>query len=314
MAESWVATDNDRFLDLEITPEQRTAVRDYLDRVREQRRSRKPQGFRPDVTERMRAVRAEGRPVVFYAGENPYRSGILPSNMPRARRHSPHYRGTEEALDALCAVAAERGWHIVFKPHPQARSPKGPSTDADTLTLAEGANVFECILESDVTTTLVSQVSYLALIQDKPCVLMGRNPLSGKGCVYEVACADSLAPTFEAALAEGLTPAQREAWLRHATQLCVYYLFALEPEVEEALGRDVRDAARFVLDHARTGDVGTPPPVAVASGANIGFTLLHTALRLATPAASLAAAVLPERAKRRVDAGDAADDSASHSE
>lgn len=311
MAESWVTTDNARFLALELTQEQQSAVRDYLDRIRRERRSRKPQSGKAEIAGKLRSIQEQGRSIVFYAGENLYRSGILPTTSPRARLHSPHFRDTAEALGALCAEAKERAWHVVFKPHPQSRPWTHPAVSEDILTVAEGANVFDCILHSDVTATLVSQVSYLALIQGKPCVLMGRNPLSGKGCVYEVASADTLGSTVEAAVSEGFTSAQRDAWLRHAAQLCVHYLYALEPDVEEAIGRGVRDAAEYIIEHTRPESAGPLeiPPRTVAANAGASFQMLHAILRFSAPLARTVAGLLPTQAKRRLESSEEAEES-----
>lgn len=302
MAESWVARDNERFVSLPVTAEQRATATRYLQAMREQRRSRKPQPAQTETVERLRTIREDGRPVIFYAGENPYRTGMLPADTERARLHSPHFRSTAEALEAVCSVAETRGWHVVFKPHPLAKAAPSPSCQADTLTVMNDANVFDCILESDVTATLVSQVSYLALIHGKPCVLMGRNPLSGKGCAYELPSPDALESTLQEALAEGFMPAQQEAWRTHAAQLCAHYLFALEPDVEALIGRGVREAADEVVSHANPEASArriTTVPDALA-GAGLLARGIYDGLLLSAPVARTVAALLPRRAKRRL--------------
>ena len=52
----------------------------------------------------------------------------------------------------------------------------------DRVDFVTGANIFDCMEQADVTTTIVSQVSYLALIHDRTSLLLGRKQLSGKGC------------------------------------------------------------------------------------------------------------------------------------
>jgi len=266
MAESWVARDSARFRELPVDETLAERVEAYLDTCRVERRTRKPQTTRPGIVERIRAVRERGARVILYAGENVTRTGIFPRGYPRATVHSPHFTDTSDALTALCAVASKRGWHVVFKPHPMAGRVVPEPDDSEVFTLAEGADIFDLIGACDVGTTLVSQACYLLLLHEKPCVLMGRGPLSEKGAAYDLRSREELEETFARALDNGFTSPQRAAWRRHAAQLCEHYLFAMDPDAEEAFGRGPHVAAETIAEvclERFPGDARHPEPFPV---------------------------------------------------
>jgi hypothetical protein len=59
-----------------------------------------------------------------------------------------------------------------------------------------------------------------------------------------------LAPTIQHALGDGFHGKARARWLKHVAQICKYYLFAIDPEVESIIGRDVEEATDFLVKRA----------------------------------------------------------------
>lgn len=252
MAESWVSTENGRFLKLPVEHDDRHRSERYLEQVRAEKRTRKPQTSAIDVPHIARELRSKNKKIIFYAGEHEFHSGILPSSAPRAKLHSPSYTSTSDALADVARIARRNDWHVLFKPHPLSVAAPSIANDlADAVTLVPGANVFDCIACTDVTTTILSQVSYLSLIHGRPVVLLGRNTLSGKNCVYEVADRQGLEQELTAAIRYGITPEQNAAWSRHAAQLCTHYLFAMDDDIEDLIGRGPEIAVRFLADLAK---------------------------------------------------------------
>jgi len=253
MAESWVARENERFLKLPVVEPDLEVSRTYLDIVRQEKADRKPQTEEWSIRQVIERHRKLGRKVVFYAGHNDYRTGIRPRTLPNSSLHSPFYSGTLDALRHLAELAEEYEWTILFKPHPNIQS----EYDCEALAYGDhvepviGANVFECLQESDVTVTVVSQVSYLALIHERPLVLLGNLPLRGKGCAYEIANREDVARLVEQAVDTGFTPEQRQAWERHVAQLLKYYLFAIDQRTVDCIGRGLDEAARFLISESR---------------------------------------------------------------
>jgi hypothetical protein len=298
MAESTVARDAESFARVPVTSAQIDAAQDYCLRVREKRWTRKPQLDQPGVTARLEQMRAAQRPVVFYAGENIARTGILPAGTERSRMHSPFFAGTSEALAALCTLAVRRDWHVVYKPHPLAIEIPLPDTDEAHFTVARDADIFELMALSDVTATLVSQVCYMAVLSDRPCLLMGRGAMSGSGCAYELTVAEDLEAVLEDAIDGGFTAEQRDARDRHVAQLLTAYLYSLDPEVEETFDRGPEVLASVLCDEA----LAAPPSLKAAtlspySHRSIMEDMAYLVSRVASVPAGWAAAMLPNRAK-----------------
>lgn len=301
MAESWVARDHERFRALPIGPEDKSRAGDYLVWAREGRHTRKPQAGAVDIAPIVARARDAGRRVIFYAGQNDWGSGIIPPTLPEARTHSPFYEDTLDALRCLSEVAEQLDWHVLFKPHPmvEERHKNFEVPYPDRVDCVIGANIFDCMDQSDLTTTLFSGVSYLALIHDRPVLMLGINHLYKKGCAYEIESRSQLAEALDRAIRDGFTDDQRRNWRRHVAQLWRHYLFAFEDAVEAMMGRGVDEAARYLIDYVHQesarpinpDDLALPPvqapPSARLRGAVIAADLPRSRL------AAAAARVLP---------------------
>ncbi len=252
MAESWVARRSDEFLNLPVSDDELSRTRRFLELARKQRQTRKPAAASVSIQAVSEVAARSGRKLVFYAGQHDYKTGMAPRSLPNAALHSPFFESTDDALQHLCAIARERNWHILFKPHPLARHllERADIPDAEWLDVVPDADIFECMDAAAVTVTIVSQVSYMALLHERPCVLLGRNQLSGKGCVYEPSSREEAGGRIDEAIAAGLTQQQREAWFKHAAQLLGNALYAFEENVEPIIGRDVHEAASFLVEYA----------------------------------------------------------------
>jgi hypothetical protein len=251
MAESWVARDSAAFLKLPVDAADLERAERLLEYARVNKSSRKEQRDEVSIGPLVEKQRRAGRRMIFYAGQNDNQTGMLPASLPEARLHSPVFADTPDALRALAREAERNDWHILFKPHPLAEKEHGACETAhpDRVDTVVGASLFDCMRLTDATVTIVSQACYMALIHDRPAVLLGRNQLSGKGCAYEVGEIERLGSVLSEALSRGFTEEQRGAWRRHAAQSIRHYLFALETPVGEIIGRDVDEAGRFLLQH-----------------------------------------------------------------
>ena len=236
MAESWAARRSDDFLNLPVSDEELSRTRRFLELARKQKRTRKPLTAPASIQAVSEAAARSGRRLVFYAGQHDYKTGMAPRSLPNAELHSPFFESTADALRHLCAIAEERNWHILFKPHPLAGHllKRADMPGTDWLDVVPGADIFECMHAAAVTLTIVSQVSYMAILHDRPCVLLGRNQLSGKGCLYEPSSREKAGGRIDEAIGAGLTREQREAWFKHAAQLLGHALYAFEEEVERS--------------------------------------------------------------------------------
>ena len=253
MAESWIARRNEEFLALPVGEADLDQATALLERLRADRCVRKPSAAAPPLDGVLRRLRASGRTIIFYAGQNDHKSGMVPRTLPNANLHSPFFESTVDALQELGKFAEERNAHVLFKPHPlvQVNPSDIDLPNPDRIDFVPGADIFECMDAAKVVVTILSQVSYMALIYDRPCVLLGRNQLSGKGCVYELGAREGLGEAVTDAMNFGLMEEQRAAWLHHAAQLCRHALFAFDEATEKDVGRGPEEAAAFLIDHAK---------------------------------------------------------------
>jgi hypothetical protein len=179
------------------------------------------------VAERIKVGAKAGRPRIFYAGQNDCESGLRPYDEHARRFHSPVFASSEELLVALDQLAQKNDWNLIYKPHPLARPMKEEFAGgqlAHTLVLDE-ANINEVIDLAEVTVTILSQTAYIALIREKPVVMAGYTQLKGTGSTYEAFSRESLERMLINALENGLTPTQREAFVKHAALLWKHYLY-----------------------------------------------------------------------------------------
>ena len=195
--------------------------------IRDKRLDRKPQSGLSVMGSLRDRADAMGARLVFYAGINDWHSGNLPRDG-RAQLHSPVFEDTQDGLDALAALAEANNWLILFKPHPNLY-PQTAHPHPRVVVVRE-SNVLDCLLLSDVTVTILSSVAYIALANDRPVVLMGRNTLSGSGSVYEVTGRAMLEQTLNAALARTGFDDHRQAFRRHIAALLKDYLYAYDPK------------------------------------------------------------------------------------
>ena len=190
MAESWVTLQKDFFNELPITPDEIDNARAYLKHARTSKANNKGQG-RPFInTPIAERLLQEGKPIIFYAGQNDPKAGLAPQGTDRARFHSPIYASTFDALESLARIAKQNDWNLLYKPHPQTKHYESGNTfsfeiNPHVVKVPFDADIFDCIALADVTVTILSQISYQALIQGQPCVLLGRMQLSDSDCLYE---------------------------------------------------------------------------------------------------------------------------------
>ncbi len=249
MAESRVTTESEVFQSLQVGIAETQRAAQYLETVRAEKRSRKPRTSEVDLRPCVEAARTQGRRIVFFAGQNDAQTGMLPRWSERAKRHSPTYADTTDCLRHLVRLAEQNDWQIMFKAHPLDDSDHA-GIESEYLDIVPGADIFDCIEQSDVTVTILSQTAYLALIHERPVVLLGRNQLSGKGCVYEGHGREETLTSIESALERGFTDAQRLERNLHFAQLLTYSLFSLDEDLVPNLERDVDVVAAYLVEIA----------------------------------------------------------------
>ena len=96
--------------------------------------------------------------------------------------------------------------------------------DLPTNTIfVEQADINDLIDLSDVIVTVVSSVSYIALIREKPVVMLGYTQLKNKECTYEAFQIDEIDSVLTQAVKEKSNDFMRQNFIRHFAQMKKYY-------------------------------------------------------------------------------------------
>jgi len=169
-----------------------------------------------------------GRKTVAYIGQNDYESGLCPYTERSIIYHSPIFKSTLDALEYISILAIKNDWNMIYKPHPIMLSLQKElehllaDGKADIL---EEVNLNSLIDFSDLTITILSQSAYIALIRDKPVLMLGYTQLKSKKCTYEAFSVAEIENAIHSALKRGYTKMQKKSFLRHVAQLLKYYLY-----------------------------------------------------------------------------------------
>lgn len=305
MGESRVAQDPEWFLNLPVDDADLERADAYIEFVRNEKRTRKDQSSEFDLEACVAKARERGRAVIFYAGQQDYASGLLPRSLPESHVHSPHFADTLDALRHLSELAERNDWHIIFKPHPilAERSKNYETPYPNRVDVALGANIFDCMALADVTTTIVSQVSYMALVHERPCVLLGRTQLTGKGCVYEPVSFGDIETTFARAIDQGFTSEQQNAWRRHVAQVMRHYAYRFDEDLAQMPGRGVEAVAQYLAETAAPESIQMPKTLWENDARGTGFRRLqraYRAMRVGEPLLRSAAAFWPGDLKAKL--------------
>lgn len=167
----------------------------------------------------------EGRPIIFYAGQNDYESGIKPYTDDTANYHSPIFTGSYEAAVFLAEISAKNKWNFIYKRHPMMKAKRATEILPDNVINYDELDIHDIIDLADVTITILSQTAYIALIRKKPVVMLGYNQLRGKECTYEAFQIDMIEKAINDAINCGYTDMQEKSFIKHIAQLNKYYLY-----------------------------------------------------------------------------------------
>ena len=123
---------------------------------------------------------------------------------------------------------------MIYKPHPGVEP---AAWLPESLNIIKECDINDVIAYADVTVAILSSTSYVALVQEKPVVVLGYTHLRGKGCCYEAFERDKIEPAINEALANGMTDEMKVNFTRHIAQMNKYYLFDNGLEREIRYGR-----------------------------------------------------------------------------
>lgn len=163
-------------------------------------------------------------PTIFYAGQNDFESGISPYTEKSKEFHSPIFTSSDKAAKYLSRLAKKNGWNFIYKPHPIMEM-MGLTNHIPDCIDGSGIDVNDLVDYSDVTVTILSQVSYISLIRGKPTLMLGYTQLRGKECTYEAFEKDIIEQKIIDALKNGFTEEMKSMFVKHVTQMLNTVLF-----------------------------------------------------------------------------------------
>jgi Capsule polysaccharide export protein len=177
------------------------------------------------------------RKTLVYIGQNDYESGMYPYTRNTQKYHSPIFKTTLEALKHLSLLSINNEWNLIFKPHPNIVAVEKKKEWIHKVDIIENANINSIIDFADVVITILSQSAYIALIREKPVLMLGYSQLKKKGCTYEAFQKSQIKKQIICALRNGFTKKQRQHYKRHIAKLLKSYLYSDSIEKDLQIGR-----------------------------------------------------------------------------
>jgi len=242
MGESFPAITPHQFLSLQVDHEDISHSREVLHYLQTSKLNRNTQKKASDIIAILSREK-EKRPIVFYAGQNDYESGIIPYNNNSQQFHSPIFSSSDDAMEYLTTIASKHNLLLVYKPHPLMN--QRHYKDTANVIYVDNADINDLVDIADVTVTILSQVGYISLIRERPTVMLGYTQLKHKMCCYEAFHIDEVEGALLEALRHGHTSSQKESFEKHVAQLLKYYLYDDYASRKLRYGRGLIDAGVF---------------------------------------------------------------------
>ncbi len=246
MGESWPATHSAEFLKLPVTEEECGQAEKTIEALRMSglNRNIQPQN---DSGESLRKKLKPGRPIILYAGQYDVDSGMVPYTENTRRYHSPCFTSSEEGMLRIAEIAAQHDWNFIFKPHPLVKNNFDPKRLPRNVIFVPDYNINAIIDIADVMVTILSSTAYVSLIRGTAVLMLGYNQISRKGCAYEAYRPEDIESQLMAAVEKGYTADQKNAFIRHVSQMSKYYLYSDGQTREEIhLGKSLQSATEFI--------------------------------------------------------------------
>ncbi|XPS85874.1 putative capsule polysaccharide biosynthesis [Desulfosarcina variabilis str. Montpellier] len=222
VGESWIARQFEKFNSLEIDDSDLEKAKKAIEYFKETGINRRKQ---PQYGNLLKKIDKKNKKLIFLAGHNNYSSGMFPYDHHAKRLHSPFLRDSNHLFETVLKIAEQNDWFVIYKPHPYSKKQIFKPENSKHYEIIDNENINECVDTCDVVVTVLSQVSYLGLIRNKPVVMLGYTPMVGKGCSYEAFKEESIEGAIKDALIGKNAKNMHDRWIEHAARLLKYSLF-----------------------------------------------------------------------------------------
>jgi hypothetical protein len=137
-------------------------------------------------------------------------TGFFPRFNKISEMASPYYASDIEALKHIYSVLKNEPRRIYYKRHPN--NPNKINLLNYDIRTFENEDLTVLIKQTDLVVTIVSRVSQLALLNDKPVLMLGNSVLKAFGCCYTVNSKNETEKTLRDALKFGLTSKMKDSF------------------------------------------------------------------------------------------------------
>lgn len=237
MGESAPAVFHEEFCRIPVESEERKHAEEVLAFLKDSGLNRYQQKEDEDFIRSIKDKLLPDSPVILFAGGLDHMSGLVPHNGTAIKYHSPVFETSEEVACYLRELSKRRKWNLIYKSHPW--QPSAMESNENGFLCVNKGNINDLIDLCDVVVTIVSQVSYLALIREKPVVMLGYIQLRQQGCTYEAFERDRIEEILSEAIQDGLREEMREAFTCHVARLEKAYLYDDMSDKGIKIGRDI---------------------------------------------------------------------------
>lgn len=245
MGKSFPGANVEEFMSLPVSKKQQEDAKKIIEYLYKSKSNRNIQPIVSEIDEIKGKLKA-GKPIILYAGVFDYEAGLAPYTSETKTYHSPFLKNSEEIVSYLSKIAKKNNWNIIYKPHPLMKNSSAKIAEFEGVIIADQVDINDIIDISDVVTTILSQVSYIALIRNKPVVMFGHNQLKGKGCTYEAFKLGLVEAQIREAINNGLTSEMVNMFEKHVAQMINYNLYFDGVNKEFVYGQSVEKFKEFL--------------------------------------------------------------------
>lgn len=221
------------FRKLSVSKQDKECAREVLQYLREKKLNRKKQP-QNDAIAKIKSQLKPEYPVIFCAAQCDDGSCLIPYTEESKKYHSPMFASSIESAVFLAEICKKNNWNLIYKSHPMYVKFDRVDLLPDNVIYVDACDINDLIDISDVVVTIRSTTNYVALIREKPVLMLGYTQTRGQGCTYEAFEREAIESQLQKAIIEGYTKTQKEAFVEHVARLLKYYLY------DDTLPREIR--------------------------------------------------------------------------
>lgn len=222
MGESIPARFPEKILNIDISEAEYREAEKLIEQLYQNRtnRNKQPKNQLIDIIKRQLM---NDKPLILYMGQNDNAAGLQPYTENSRKYHSPIFASSDEAAVYLAEICRKNGWNYIYKPHPMMMQNFQKESMPDNVIVVDEVDINDLIDLSDVVVTILSTVSYIALIRQKPVLMLGYTQLKEKGCTYESFVLEKIESELKRALSQGLSDKMKVRFVEHVAQMKKHY-------------------------------------------------------------------------------------------